>query len=238
MSGKYVVCCGMGRSGGTAQYQMVKALVERKGLGKGDGFGIHYDSAQRPAHWVVVKSEYATKWMEPVKRGYGVAIGIYRDPRDVAASMMEFRRRKGELGFRERGWTFDQHIIPGFQEVMDRWRAWESVVAYAVAYEQAIQEWPYVVMQMAQVLGIEILPGEAIDIASEWCIQRNAARCDGMEQWIDSNDTMLTKAHVGERRGMVGRWKHDLTTEQAAQIEDIAGKGWMVGHGYSLLDRQ
>ena len=35
---KWIICCGMVRSGSTLQYQIVKDIVESKDIGKGLGF--------------------------------------------------------------------------------------------------------------------------------------------------------------------------------------------------------
>ena len=236
--GQYIVCCGMSRSAGTAQYQMTRALVERHGLGGGDGFGMHYYPGKRPDKWVVVKVERAMpKWLEAVRDGRGVALGIYRDPRDVAASLMEFRRRQAELWPRaeERDGTFGD-ILPDLCDALEWWKEWEPLCSYMVPYEMAVMNWPREVVHMAAALGIETDGMEAIEIAADWCVQRNAQRCEEQKQWISSNDTMLTRAHVGTRMGAIGRWREDLSDAAARLVEQIAGRDWMQAHGYSLLD--
>lgn len=236
--GKYIVCCGMSRSAGTAQYQMVKDLVERHELGGGDGFGMHHYPGKRPGELVVVKIERASsKWMKAVQEGRGVALGIYRDPRDVAVSLMEFRGRQAELWPRKQGngSTFGD-ILPDLCDAVEWWQAWEPLCSYMVPYEMAVMNWPREVVQIATVLGIEIDGMEAMDIAARWCIYRNVQRCEEQERWISSNDTMLTQAHIGHRMGVIGRWRHELSKAQARLVELVAGEDWMEAHGYSLLD--
>ena len=238
MSGQYIVCCGMSRSAGTAQYQMVKALVERHDLGRGVGFGIHFDPDKRTKETLVVKVERAMpKWMRAVEQNRAIALGIYRDPRDVAASLMEFRARQSELWPRaeDRDGTFGD-ILVDLCDAVAWWKAWEPLCSYMVPYEMAVMNWPREIVQMAGVLGIETTGSEAMEIAAEWCVYRNAQRCDEQVQWIDSGNTMLTRAHVGRRMGTIGRWRDELGGAAARLVEQIAGRDWMQEHGYSLLD--
>lgn len=234
---QYIVCCGMSRSGGTAQYQMVNELVERHRGGKAGGFGIHYLPEHRPNQWITVKVERAAQqWIRAVRDGRGIALGIYRDPRDVAASLMEFRKNQAALGYaKHRDGSFGD-VLEDICDAMEWWKAWEKLVTYAIAYETASKNWPAAVVSMAMALGIKIDGAEAIDIATNWCVQRNEERCAGMDVWMGGKRTMLTRGHIGKNRGMIGRWQHELLDEQVRLVEQIAGREWMVSHGYRLLD--
>jgi len=219
----------MSRSGGTAQYQIATEIVETYALGSGAAHGPIEDRGTTPS--VVVKKEPAHEWaIDMVKNGRAIAIGIYRDPRDVTVSLMKFlkARGKGDHTFARSRWSWENAIL--------WWKKWEPLCAHVARYEDVHPGgWGKEAEEIASVIGIELEDGEAERIARKWCLERNKIRQGQNVQWLERR-TMLVRAHVSETLGE-SVWRDVLTKEQAMQVEDFAGAKWMEEHGYSLLDR-
>ena len=218
-----VVCCGMARSGGTKQYQLTVAVAKRYNLGIPREFGIHYT----PGENAVVKfEEFKEKYYVPVKQGRARAIGIYRDPRDVVTSLIEWRRRQGKP------YTFESRL---WHRVFDRWQNWEPLCSHVARYEDCHPfNWAAEVVEIGRVFGVDIGPDEAREIAATWNVRRNIERQEAQGAWFNG-ETMLTQTHISPDRGR-SRWRERLTPEQAREIEEYLGAEWMDGHGYRLLD--
>lgn len=221
-----VVCCGMGRSGGTQQYQLTMEIFKRYELGEIREFGLHYAKGED----ALVKSEWFSekyeRYVVPVLEGKGKAIGIYRDPRDVITSLLEWRGRQ------EKEYKFEDGL---WHRIFDRWNGWEPICSHVARYEDVHPDnWAKEVAEIGQVLGVKIDDKEAHNIAATWSIDNNIDRQAEQTSWFHG-PTMLTKKHISRDRGR-SRWRERLTTEQVYEIEEYLGKDWMEAHGYSLLD--
>jgi len=221
----------MSRSGGTLQYQLVHELVARRKLGRGIGMGTAIargdGSVVNSGKWIVAKQEIAMLWaLELLRRGAD-GFGIYRDPRDVAASLMGFRSRQ-----REREVPFEE-IAPELKQALQWQRDWERsgrVTFYR--YEDTRADWAAMLLDIAWKLGVGLEREEAAEIVELYSLDNNLARMEAQDRWLDFGDgSMLTKAHISEARGEPGQWRDVLTDEDVAIVWQIAG-GWMEERGY------
>jgi hypothetical protein len=162
-------------------------------------------------------------------------VGIFRDPRDVAASLMEFRAAEKNYRSRRvsRDWKRETALAIGWQN------AWESMPnAYMTRYENHRGDWAMMVCEIGCHLGIPLSIEEGSAIAEEWTIPKTK---DRIQQIIDDDlwlgqEWLLTRAHIGAQKGKIGRWVRDLSRDEALYVEALAGKGWMASHGYRILD--
>lgn len=219
-----IFCCGMSRSGSTVQYQITKEIAESHVLSVGMGFGIGFKGED-----AVIKTEPPKQHLiRLVEEDVAIAIGIYRDPRDVAASLMKWREKKGKDG------SFEG-VTEEWQNAIIWWNAWEPLCSYRSKYENVHPDkWYLEVLGIADILGVKMNVTEARLIAKKWSIKRNLARQEKQSRWMDFG-TMLTEAHVSDTMGM-SVWRDVLTDEQAHQVIEFAGEDWMKEHGYSILD--
>jgi hypothetical protein len=229
-----IYCVGMSRSGGTLQYLITKSIVESAGIGKGVGFGTGAGGSHRGT--LVMKVEEAKDWaVENVMAGRADAIGIFRDPRDVAASLMEFREAKEEFdGKPQQNWLNDTVSALKWQ------KTWEAIPGvYMARYESHRGDWGRMACDIGYHLGVSLSYEEGCAIADEWSIPRMAERIEEIkaheELWL-GKEWLLTRAHLGKHRGQAGRWERDLSREEARMVETLAGKEWMAAHGYRVLD--
>jgi hypothetical protein len=233
----FVFCAGMSRSGGTVQYQMAAELVERAKRGRGVGFGINaLDMTFNDWELVVMKTEEPKDYLiEMAEAGKADVIGTFRDPRDVAASLMEWRSAKytWENGFPVSAMWSD--ILQETERAV-RWQeAWASIPnAHMAQYEY--MDWGLEAMRIVLHLGLgDMSARHADEVADKYNVDANRERMAELdEDWI-SPHTLLTKAHIGKNGGAVGRWVSDLTRPQVRQVEDVAGE-WMDEHGYHRAD--
>jgi len=234
----YVFCCGIARSGGTLQYQLTKELVERKGLGKGGG-QIHFASpiASSGNEFVVVKTEPCQDWKAAaVRTGAAKAVNIYRDCRDVVASLMRFYGLQREwIPNHQRSPKFNAITADGCIVALDYQMEWESLLGiHSSRYEDVWPDsWHEEVVRIAEYLGIKVSGEEAREIAAEYSIVKNLKRMAEIDGWWQPHRTLLTRGHISPRQGEPGTWKDVLTLEQVMIVERIAGD-WLVSHSYDL----
>jgi hypothetical protein len=223
---KVLFCCGMSRSGGTLQYQIVSETVARLELGRGIGFGIglgvgKYDEEQG---WLVCKKEPPESWALEM---CDMAIGTHRDPRDVVYSFMRWRGEQGKGG--DFASALDETLLA--TRWFSRWEPHCNYIARYDAFDSVEQA-----RVTAKLLGHTLSKTDAQDIAHKFSIGKNRermARIAAQGDWMNPS-LMLTRAHIGSEGGQ-SVWRERLTQEQIAEVEDLLG-AWMEEHGYSVLD--
>ena len=174
--------------------------------------------------YVAVKREEPVGWaVDMVITDVALAVGIYRDPRDVYCSLIEFRRKQKKLTGKE------QTPLINLIDALLWWKTWEPLAAYVTQYEGV--DWAQEARNIGTLLGVEV--DDAEDIAAHWSLEKNLERVRGMDQWLESAGHMLTRAHIGRNRGR-STWRETLTVDQAWLVERMAGKRWMEEHGYEL----
>lgn len=226
---KAVFCCGMSRSGGTLQYQWVKELIESYELGGGVGFP---EGTWAIKGVSVFKTEQCQAWMtKMISEGEAVGVGTYRDPRDVAVSLMHFFKERYKHN-EEYKWTGSfEEVISTHLPAAIKWQGlWEQVPGILWQPYEMIMESPLLcVMQIAGFLSLS--SEHAPSIVEKYSLDRNVRRQRGIDGWIDRWNSMLTKEHISPRRGR-STWETALTREQVNQVE-ASCKDWMKDHGYN-----
>ena len=235
----WVFCSGMMRSGSTLQYQIAKTLIEEAGRGEGVGScvpGRFRELLRRhpgPNRVHVVKSHrYVPTAHRRLREGDARSIYIYRDLRDVVVSMMHKESK-----------TFRQLMDEGFVHDLLRddavWSARPNTLVSV--YEEVIADVRSEVARIAEFLDIEVDAVTLDRIAEEHSLARQNERlerfdfgeagvAEGRANLVDP-ETLLHHNHV--RSGAAGQWVEELSSEQVAEVEAIAGD-WLAARGYAL----
>jgi hypothetical protein len=213
---------------------MLKLTVEMRDIGTGVGFPM--GDIEIPAHhrFAIYKSEPCRSWLKnAVLADAATAVGSYRDPRDVAASLLRFYTARVEYKEQECDDVWSELAFPALVDALDWFSEWEQLEPYLTKYEMVHPTgWPRFLQGCGVQIGLDITPRESKWIYSALTIGKNAKRQQEMENWI-SPVTLLTKSHVSENRGRKGTFAKYLTPEQIDQVVDVAGD-WMALHGYPL----
>jgi len=228
-----VVCAGMARSAGTLQYQIVDSILREVGAGRGIGHGTNLMKHGGDS-LLAFKSEEPREWItDMVKEGKIDIVGIYRDPRDVGASLIEWETAREKITGKTNDWVDDIGFAIAWQKI------WESYPgSYMARYESLYGRWGRMVMDIADHLGFILTSRQCEQIAHEWCFSHQEMRTNEMREegrWF-SMRWLLTQAHIGKEQGKIGRWKNELGPGEVRLVELMAGKEWMANHGYRVLD--
>lgn len=163
-----IVCNGMMRSGSTLQYNLVRSLIEKQGIGVGQGFvsvqswseikeqllnwSIDNKAHVIKTHDILPFSEEDQFLEENVKFFY-----VYRDIRDVAISMS----RKLNQDIRSLLNLLDKQV-----EVFEHMQAMKS--AYIQKYENLVLDLEGATNEIAYVLNLDVEQLTLQEIADEW----------------------------------------------------------------------
>jgi hypothetical protein len=241
-----VLCVGMYRACSTWQYEVAAHLVERHRHGRLLGFVLGEDYARRerllgPGRgWRVLKShEGHREFAAALAGGRARAIYARRDLRDVVFSFM-FKR----------GMAFDEFLREGLiHQVVANDRFWSArPLRLDQRYEDLIADPAAGVEGIAAHLGIELEPGEADEVASEYSFERNRRRTIELRRRLrqtvgDLDDPALSQIYDGRtllhwnhlRDGRPGGWRESATPRQRAAMHRVVGR-WLIEHGYESDD--
>lgn len=228
-----IICAGMSRSGGTLQYNIVSSILREADVGTGIGYGTKV-LKYRGDDLLAMKSEEPKEWLlDLVRDGQADIVGIFRDPRDVAASLIEWHKSREEIT----GFKGDVGDTIGFAIAWQKiWEAFPG--AFMARYESYYGRWEHMVADVANFLGIELTHGLFKQIAHEWCLSHQEIRINEMKEedlW-QAQEWLLTQAHIGKDKGKIGRWQAELEPGFVKLVQVMAGKEWMANHGYRILD--
>lgn len=221
----------MPRSGSTLHYQLISAIYECAGLGKGYGFA-KIELLDLP-EVAVVKSEECKDWMlEAVENKQARAVGIYRDFRDIIVSLRDFYNRRAEFRNTREVWSAQEIIDREAQRILTDYYKWEKVCHYWSDYRFVINNTVAEIKQLCNYFDITLDTTEARKIARRFSLERNIVTTDNLDAWMKPDETMLTKAHISSYCGK-SRWQDELSPDEIVQIEAMAGE-WLIKHGYNL----
>lgn len=234
-----IFCCGMSRSGSTVQYQIARHIAE-KYLG-GVGIGMSYPNIKKKLFDnaiesnIVVKSEQYIPWARDLlEKDLAIGIGIYRDYRDVVVSLMRFYRIRATYKEKvNRTGAFAQVIKNSGAQALrwqSRWETEKNVTFFR--YEDFWPNLERMADNVAKLLNVSLSVSEIAEIEKMFTLDRNSERIDELDDWIDINDSLLTKAHISTNMGKPGQYMNVLTEKQIAIVEKDAGK-WLENHGYT-----
>lgn len=215
----WVFAAGMRRSASTLQYLLAKDLIEHVG-GRAAGWVTHqkftevYQELDGYFPFVLLKTHAFTPAFASIanilfQKDRAKALTIFRDPRDVAASLMN----RNEF---TQTW---QNVLINLPTVLKEFTAWSSLPeeqCLVQNYEQSMQS-------MLQEIGdfLDILCSSRLE---KKCLKRHTldahrklmAKLD--EGGYDKKN-LLWYNHIDE--GKTGRYKEELTVEQLAEVDRI-----------------
>lgn len=174
----FYFCCGMIRSGSTWQYNIVKSILERRGIATPFGYGfipneITLDEMIKAGgnYFVKIHESYSPA-LEETKKGNAKAIYIHRDLRDVAASLMVRHQRN-------LSWIIENNHLVKAQE---NYRRWISVPGILIQnYEKVMSDMPTAIAEIAKYLDIELLPGELNELAVKYSLEKQKEVINSIE---------------------------------------------------------
>lgn len=225
-----VVVCGQHRSGSTLAWQIAHELLSST---RSVSSPIRtppnrlWWHAMRPWHVRMVKVHFtpAVPKRHFPQRG-AQYIYTYRDPRDVAASLI----RKGRYGpeHEKRGPEGVTAMIRRELRGDAFWRTRESV--WIGRYEDIAQDLPALVRSLAAFLQVPLDDETTVRISEHVSVERQRNRVADVQSTGVDPSLRITSNHITD--GQEGAWRATLTPEEVAAIEAVAGD-WMQAHGYS-----
>jgi hypothetical protein len=233
----------MYRSASTLQFQITSRLVKDNQLGQQIGWidALRFNAVRdRYIHEPELKVIKVHTCTEPIAAEFwqGNAIGIYtfRDIRDVFVSSM-----------RQRNKSFDSVWEEGFiEQCLENHKHWTELPNVLISrYETIMSDLPHEVDRIAKHLGINLKPDECQAIAADYSIEIQQGRIQQFtntllqtplapndhREIVDYHDeeTLLHMNHINSAQ--VGRWRHDLSSQEAILIGDRV-KDWCAHNTY------
>jgi len=242
-----IICNGMIRSGSTLQYNMARLLVTGTQRGRGHGFfsrrKLH--RLNRIGRWSTSRSHHVIKMhdlldSEDINRYQPRFLYIYRDIRDVAASLKLKYNRTGEDLLRSTDRAMD---------IYDQIRVMPNVLWQQ--YEKIMSDLASAIDQIATFLEIEISDEIRLSIAQECSLDNQQQIMRNLEKGLlhrmkklfirkirqghfyDSK-TLLHDNHISKNLGTPGSWRHELDLAESELLQSKY-KDWLQEHGYSIL---
>lgn len=228
---RWALCGGMMRSGSTLQFQIAARLVEEAGRGERVGWsrpGTFPELRDRHADaegWRVFKSHDCTPEIrEEIVEREGAGIYVYRDLRDVMASVM-----------RKEGLAFDDLWESGYLDAcVENFEAWTSLPGVLVSrYEEMVADVPGEVRRIGERLGIEVDDATSERIAAEFSMESQRDRARRVErEGAGRFDPyhLLHGNHITDGRS--GSWRDTLRPSEVERIEARHGR-WLSENGYA-----
>jgi len=224
----WAFCGGAFRSGSTLQYQLTASIVEAAGAGRRipwtppQEMDSVFDNYQFPGIGVVKSHVPVQRIIDCVEDGFGVALYIHRDLRDVTIS------------------TMFHHKIP-FDSVMEsttlndcvQWgKVWEALPGVLIQrYDDLVSDMRQGVDQICEHLNVELPTKDKNEMITNHSIKLHRLRILAIpeNQGWDSSE-LLHRNHIGPEDGK-SLWRSILADFQIKQIENCYG-GWLAEHGY------
>lgn len=224
----FVICCGMNSSAGTLLYRVTSDLVELSGSGYRIGF-FEFDNAknyieQARDRYIVGKTAICHSWAQVLMLTHNaVAVGTYRDPRDIAISRL-YRRKRRALG------NSLPAIIQRLDVAIKDQMCWESLGAMFFKYEDYWPNMEQVAEKVAHHIGLPVSEGLIDRVESRNTLEESKKIvADGAYD----KKTLMVTGHISKYDGMPGTWVDKMLPEQANYIYE-RHKDWMIEHGYEL----
>jgi hypothetical protein len=240
----WVFCCGMYRSASTLQFQITAQLVQDAEIGQqvgwidADRFSEVRRSYQDAPGLKVIKVHKCTdSIITEFINNNALGIYIFRDVRDVYASMMKQRQK-----------SFDFLRQEGFLEAcLENYKRWTTLPNVLVSrYSDIITNPAEEVRRIAAHLQIPINPSTCHTIAMSYNLEAQKERIESLKdrlmkmpqnpndhrELVDHHDesNLLHINHIDAAR--VGRWKDDFSEQEVDLIEKQVEK-WCQQNGYT-----
>jgi len=227
MKTKWIVCCGMRRSGSTLQYLLAREVI---GYESAIGWMIwqNFDKAvlefDGKREYVLLKTHpYLPEFSDFARRLVDerrlIPVYVHRDLRDVVVSLLQFHAGMVNDAESIRSVVNDMVRVDGL------WRSirWAHVSRYDVMMISGAVE----ALRISQSIGKEIDRSRAERIGGMFT-KKKVEKMQPLEGRPDP-ETMLHVNHI--QNGQTGRWRNELKVEWVELIERIAGN-WLIANGY------
>jgi hypothetical protein len=225
-----VVCAGVSRSGSTVQYQIISEVVERVGVGIGNGVWNANKKLPPPSSrfYYIYKSEQALPdYLDKIDYSFATI----RDPLDVAMSLYRYRLAKEYHQFTGLPHTIEDIAYVEMRKVINWIEFWEKNNAHLIKYEDIyMNKQGLIAQQAANILGFYVDEETIDDISAHYSIYENYKRTRQQNQWFDFTDTLLTLGHIGPNKGKPGQGK--LLPDKIVAMITAYSKGFMERHDY------
>lgn len=224
-----VVVCGQHRSGSTLAWQIAYELLSTT---RPVSSPLRTDPtrlwlhALRPRHVRMVKVHFTPALAQHRLPQRGAQyVYTYRDPRDVAASLI----RKGRYGpdHEKRGPKGVKAMVRRELRGDEFWRTRENL--WVGRYEDIVADMPALVTSLAGFLDVPIDDDLTARIVEHVSVERQRDRVADLRDAGVDPSLRITANHITD--GQEGAWRSTLTTDEVAAIEAVAGD-WMRDHGY------
>ena len=209
-----LLIAGMRRSGSTVAFQIGFQLLG------GQSYSLGFTEVPTLMHdrEVVAKTHSYLEQLAPYVGTEDLAVvTTYRDPRDIAVSMMNFRNH-----------TFDEVMESGqIKHAVHQQQMWEKLPGcYHARYEDFYDDLESLVVLVSKASGIYMSEEYAKHLADYLSLERNKKRA---EKAGNMRPDLLAPGHIQD--GSVGQWRGRLNAKQQIEIYKIAG-AWMFERGY------
>jgi len=143
-----------------------------------------------------------------------------RDPRDIMVSMMTLHNENFER-------TLNRGLLS--RDFFQFWTWLDKVPDDCVVrrYEDIYQDLPFLVQDIAEVMGKELSEKRVEELAEKYSFERNKERSDTTG---NTRADMLFPGHL--QTGETGMWKKALLPEQANRVAQLAGEDFLEEWGY------
>ena len=229
-----VVVCGQHRSGSTLTWQVAHELLTSAQSESAQSVSAPLSTPREnlqlhaldPVAVRMVKVHFspAMKKKEFPQRGARY-IYTYRDPRDVAASLI--RKGRYQPDHEKRG-------VKGVTAMIRRelrgdafWRTRETL--WIGRYEELAQDVPALVRSLAEFLSVPVDEDSVKRISDFVSVDRQRERVADVRDFGVDPSLRITSNHITD--GQEGAWRATLTSEEVTAIE-VTAADWMRAHGY------
>ena len=243
-----VHCIGLLRSGSTLQYNLVVSLVEKLGIGRGEGSFVaeQFFDPRKHAEWENDNQYHIIKMhnLHPrdqalIASGKMKTCSIIRDIRDVAVSI---KLKQGLEG--ENLCTLVDEAIAGYYRI-------KSIPGVFIqVYEQVVPDLHTAIAELANFLNIPVDRKTIESIARECSLDsarkvteklqssitvdlkgKPLPQVDAIMTKYEDKKTLLHPNHISKNSGASGVWRYELTQEEIDTITRRQ-KEWLYEIGY------
>lgn len=214
----WIFAAGMRRSASTLQYLLAKDLIEYVG-GRAAGWITHqkfvetYQNLDGNYPFVLLKTHAFTPLFVSTAdilftKDRAKALTIFRDPLDVAASLMNRNEHT-------QTW---ENVLVNMPVVLKEFTAWSSLPKHQCLVQKYGQTNQSMLREIAHFLDILYMPEFEKDCLKRHTLEAHQKLIDNFDGKYD-RENLLWDNHIDE--GKIGRYKDELTSTQIAEVDKI-----------------